>query len=483
MQTLSCLQPKETKNNIIRKTISAQKDKGLEKQQAQEQGLENENSEMEAITSSINNPQYTNFTTKSNGRCGSCSSKSSIKKGTTHRIHVIKHLSPPQPNQTKPKIPLKKRRKPKLKTTSSLKRKRVCKRPLPPGGPPQSSLLVTSYSPRTKTIVGGGRESFHTTVSSSPSSHIYDAMLGEISDLIAAASEAQLCGRLKMASTYQLLAHARLIGLGKRFDRYLSTKAIKPIVDNFPKITNMVAPLSPSSPSFHRSLFVKQKERKEEKFCIKKRTGKEKAVPNNDQSRAVNKQISEAQAEALARILPNDVNLDNTMMEHLARAAMELHYKRTGRGNKHLQQQQMSEVKDIVCAATAGGVAWTTEEKEKCIEAAENYGKDNTEKIAQVVGRTEAEVRAHLRVRERVEKGLGVKKEDGRQGSDASSADATTGKDSEKGIFGREATTPNKLVRKSGGRTKKPPTRAMLTVSDLTFDTKTILSGSFSLIS
>lgn len=49
--------------------------------------------------------------------------------------------------------------------------------------------------------------------------NVYHAVLGEAEDLLQAAREAQALGRLKMASAYQLLLHARLVGLGKRFDR------------------------------------------------------------------------------------------------------------------------------------------------------------------------------------------------------------------------------------------------------------------------
>ena len=52
-----------------------------------------------------------------------------------------------------------------------------------------------------------------------PGWNAFDNVLQESSDLSQAALEAQQLGRLKMASTYLLLLHARLVGLGKRFDK------------------------------------------------------------------------------------------------------------------------------------------------------------------------------------------------------------------------------------------------------------------------
>mmetsp|Transcript_23893 Transcript_23893/g.49477 ORF Transcript_23893/g.49477 Transcript_23893/m.49477 type:complete len:875 (+) Transcript_23893:106-2730(+) len=46
-----------------------------------------------------------------------------------------------------------------------------------------------------------------------------DEIINEANDLLQAASEAQSLGRLRMSASYLLLAHARLVGLGRRFDR------------------------------------------------------------------------------------------------------------------------------------------------------------------------------------------------------------------------------------------------------------------------
>jgi len=254
---------------------------------------------------------------------------------------------------------------------------------------------------------------------------IYDAMLGEISDLLMAAQQAQALGRLKMASTYQLLVHARLVGLGKRFDRFLA----------------------------HGQTNLSSKTSAERSLSFPPISSKEPAII-----------ISDAQV-ALAKILPSDVDLDNTMMEHLARAAMELHNKRTGRGMLH----EKSEAKKT----SNGGVAWTAEEKDRCLQAAEKHGRDQIEAIVGAVGsRTEAEVRAHLKNvsgREKVERHLastGVKK------GSAEDSSAEANEDSKDA--GDELVTPEKVRR---GRGKKPPSKAMLTMPSGVFDAKKMVSG------
>jgi hypothetical protein len=111
--------------------------------------------------------------------------------------------------------------------------------------------------------------------------------------------------------------------------------------------------------------------------------------------------IQEAQ-KTLAKILPTEVHLDTTMMEHLARAAMELHNKRTGRGMLQERSSKSSPFSSSLSSTMKrplpGGVAWTDDEKKKCLLAAEMYGSGNVDKIAAHVGsRTAGEVRAHLK--------------------------------------------------------------------------------------
>ena len=282
-----------------------------------------------------------------------------------------------------------------------------------------------------------------------PQPNIYDAMLGEIEDLICAAQEAQACGRLKMASTYQLLVHARLVGLGKRFDRFISTNQII----RKPKVNANAEHAKESSSS---------------------NTGdgdNAHAASAKSTKSSPGDSIRTAQA-ALAKILPSEVDLDYTMMEHLARAAMELHNRRTGRGLLHEREMERKHAiheqnrksngevtkhndarKKRECSnkedPLSKGVAWSSVEKQKFTKAAEAHGKDNVGKIAKAIGtRTEAEVKAHMKNID------GMKRIEQTQTEDLKQSIAS----------------PSKK-----GRGKKPPPRAMLTVPNTTFDAKRML--------
>ena len=324
------------------------------------------------------------------------------------------------------------------------------------------------------------------------STDIYDAMLGEISDLLMAAQQAQTLGRLKMASTYQLLVHARLVGLGKRFDRFLahgagnltgagSVNANANINANGGGSGSGVGPMSKTRAE--RSLTFPTPSNEESGVgvptaeAVADASAHMKDQGSGGGTNATTDESAMKQAqETLAKILPTEIDLDNTMMEHLARAAMELHNKRTGRGMLHERIEAKKNLSETAAAAATpgGGVAWTDEEKDKCIRAATSYGREKYEAIAFAVGtRTPAEVKAHLKNldgRERVQRDLasdgGVKKEK-----------ESAGGDSDGGInlvAGDASVTPEKQRR---GRGKKPPSKAMLTVCSAAFDAKKMVSG------
>ncbi len=327
-------------------------------------------------------------------------------------------------------------------------------------------------------------------VPTQPTPNIYDAMLGEISDLLSAAQEAQSCGRLKMASTYQLLVHTRLVGLGKRFDRFLSNDRSR-IIRKKKEDTSAVA----KSESNKNAVFTK-------KPAAQTSVGQQPSQQENTNS------IRTAQA-ALAKILPSEVHIDYTMMEHLSRAAMELHNKRTGKGmlhEKEMERKMLAQQRNAATAAmtmkspvnnstqgmkspdasntssvvgtpssssTMNGVAWSPSEKHACKQAISLYGYDNTPKIAEFIRtRSEAEVKAHIKNingRKRIESHLD------------SSANAATSKvgsttvASASGVNAKGGTASNSPETKRKGRGKKPPTRAMLTVPNTTFDAKRML--------
>jgi hypothetical protein len=132
--------------------------------------------------------------------------------------------------------------------------------------------------------------------------NVYDAVLAEASDLWQAASDAQQLGRLKMASSYLLLLHARLVGLGKRFD-----KAQRPTVAA--ATSDPANALGMASPA-----------------------KKLKASPADSSSTTAI--LTPRTARTLSDMLPDDIQLDQGMMEHLAQAAAELHAHRRGGGGK-----------------------------------------------------------------------------------------------------------------------------------------------------
>lgn len=308
----------------------------------------------------------------------------------------------------------------------------------PPPRPPPPASSVSDKTPKDKNSKDKSPKTEDTATlqsraASNPttSTDIYDAMLGEISDLLMAAQQAQSLGRLKMASTYQLLVHARLVGLGKRFDRFLAHGN-----GNSQKT------------SAERSLTFPPVSNNDQAAANKPATG---GGGGGESDEANDMKIAQ---ETLAKILPNEVDLDNTMMEHLARAAMELHNKRTGRGMLHERTEAKKTIAETSAAtAPGGGVAWTDEEKARCLRAAENFGRDKYDAIAFAVGtRSPAEVKAHLKNvsgREKVQRNLaseGVKKEGG--------VGAGVAGDGKAG--GDALVTPEKQRR---GRGKKPPDR------------------------
>jgi hypothetical protein len=199
---------------------------------------------------------------------------------------------------------------------------------------------------RTKRPVGYNDKSSITTATDtlwqSPL-NVYDAVLSEASDLLQAATEAQQLGRLKMASAYLLLLHARLVGLGKRFD-----KAYSPL---------STTSLSLSSSFTRAAASARHKSGSGGDGSSGSGGG---AVPNaphygyatttttttttssgwNGQALMAGgggggaplatmdgggQRHHDTKTAALASLLPSHIELDTAMMEHLARAAAELH--------------------------------------------------------------------------------------------------------------------------------------------------------------
>jgi len=161
----------------------------------------------------------------------------------------------------------------------------------------------------------------------------YDAVLQESQDLCQAAAEAQQLGRLKMSAAYLLLLHTRLVGLGKRFDKAIAV-----------------------------------------------------AERGEDATSSPSKQLQAQQAAQaeLARLLPTNIELDTDMMEHLARAAAELHAARTGKSHSLTSPTAReflagtANQQGVTNAATVTGVAKAVAAIEQ--QEAQYWNNNNTKK-------------------------------------------------------------------------------------------------------
>lgn len=134
-----------------------------------------------------------------------------------------------------------------------------------------------------------------------------DEIINEANDLLQAAREAQSLGRLRSSASYLLLAHARLVGLGRRFDRSrcLEDESGTPTSANRDPSESMA---------------------------------KSDETSNSTISQPPPPKGSQSQSTSI--VLPpmpvtHNALSDVALMEFLARAGMELHHKRTGRGMLH----------------------------------------------------------------------------------------------------------------------------------------------------
>jgi hypothetical protein len=95
---------------------------------------------------------------------------------------------------------------------------------------PSSDAVTTSAKRRpyrrTKRPAGYNDKSSITTTTNvlwQQPLNVFDSILAESQDLMQAAAEAQQLGRYKIAATYLILLHTRLVGLGKRIDKIKMT--------------------------------------------------------------------------------------------------------------------------------------------------------------------------------------------------------------------------------------------------------------------
>jgi hypothetical protein len=209
-----------------------------------------------------------------------------------------------------------------------------------------TTATTTSSSPnkkrpyiRTKRPAGYNDKSSITTATDtlwqSPL-NVYDAVLSEASDLLQAATEAQQLGRLKMASAYLLLLHARLVGLGKRFDKAYSPVSSSSLSRALGSATSAATSsrqsggggggggASPQVPHYSHASTTTSAGR-----CWNGGGGGGGPPTGGGSAPFATMDGSynhhDNKTAALASLLPSHIELDTAMMEHLARAAAELH--------------------------------------------------------------------------------------------------------------------------------------------------------------
>jgi hypothetical protein len=323
--------------------------------------------------------------------------------------------------------------------------------------------------------------------------NVYDAVLAESRDLLTAATEAQQLGRLKMAAAYQLLLHARLVGLGKRFDKAIvqttntsSGVATNDAVDHTnmnmdttveeddaAAVTTPGPQLQPSTPATPAAATAAEAS-----------TTSTTQAENPDSSSQVHvpprllqppPTPTTAAARQLAKLLPPTCELDQTMMEHLAKAAAELHAQRSGRKRQlavavAAVDPELIQTPDQFFAQTANqlqlpnaansnpGIAWSAADV-KQLTAAQESNK-SVKEIATLVNKSEQQVKAYLRnllARNKVEADLDELPLDANgtnTGPDQASA-----------------------KKRGGGRGRKPATTAISTVPNAVCDARTLLQG------
>ena len=401
--------------------------------------------------------------------------------------------------------------------------------------------------------------------------NVYDAVLGECEDLLRASTEAQRLGRLKMASAYQLLLHTRLVGLGKRFDRsammvdqqktrqQLQQRAQQQKEQQPRKQLDMEA--SSSIPMDQTNIGALEASVSNESNSINTTGGESKnnpltkieaavAAAAEGASADIEAAVAAAAAEGtspnpdgsspvpealqqLRSILPGNLEMDASMMEHLARAAVELHHQRTGRRksadgllaspitggllavavaaseNNNASTAEEQQAPSITTTAKPttkkSSVAWTPTETAIVIKALKE-GKDNYIIASTLLpNKTVAQVHAFVKNQLQLHKVNKLAQQQEHQHQQQAGEVTTTGpvasssstlsvpQDASKpqalassGRSGNGSSSANNnatnivqaniaVPPKRGGRGRKPPTTAMNTVPNVMMDVRALL--------
>lgn len=274
-------------------------------------------------------------------------------------------------------------------------------------------------------------------------------MLNEADHLLQAAAEAQALGRLRNASTYLLLAHARLVGLGRRFDR----SRIEPTAtssSNEEKNSEGV-----DGGKIKSSL---EDGKSDGGGKRKNKAGDTGGAGNSDSAMAPLIQLGTDQSNMSSVGTNSNNNSSNEPMlfpqtlhhmpdgvayvEHLARAAMELHHKRTGRGMQH----------DLMV------------EKQSALSQAK---KDEKEQIRLAARGLFATAKGMTGIRVDAGENSNMSEPKAKPATRKRKQDQTDLEEAEKIA----------AAKRKGGRGKKPPTLVMHTVAGRNYDVHALMKG------
>ena len=250
-----------------------------------------------------------------------------------------------------------------------------------------------------------------------------------------------------MASAHQLLLHTRLVGLGKRFDR----------ASVIPPTRSRKGDEEDEDDDYNEGDEEEEYGQSDEESEYPTPVARGGRIMMDDSNAAAKPGSVQGLApvlEKLSEILPSNLEMDTSMMEHLARAAVELHHQRTGR-KKSAEGLLASPMVGMIGSSPAAGgrkkenakIGWSPEEQ-NIVERATSAKKSPSAIAMLLKNKTEAQVTTYLKNQAKI--------------SERSEA------------LEDDLGSPSK---KRGGRGRKPPTTAMNTVPDANLDAKSLLKG------
>lgn len=298
-----------------------------------------------------------------------------------------------------------------------------------PPPPPQSSVSVTSSS-------SPFPPSNNSTTYVPPSA--LDEVMNELDDLLQAASESHALGRLRNSYSSLLLAHQRLVGLGRRVDR--------------------------SYCEAERSCVEEEQQQQHDNNTDVGGGGE----GSHQESNMTSMSTTTTFLPPLVNQPPLPLTLtqhgeyaDVAYVEHLARSAMELHHRRTGRGMQH----------ELAIERAAHAVKTKKMEDEQIRQAAQGVFALSSAVSPGGGGGGDGVSRTTASSTPATSSG-GMKK---RKGST----------DGDEGVSWKEYTdgnndgpdTPGTPSKRKGGRGKKPPTLVMQTMTGRNLDVRELMTG------